>query len=208
MREGIVMLKDLIVANRSYRRFHEDVPIDQGILRELIDLARLSASGENAQKLKYIISCDPERNAAIFSHLSWAGHLPEWPGPAEGERPTAYVIIVLDTDIGKKVGCDQGIAAQSILLGATEIGFGGCMIGSIQREGLRNALSISEQYKIELVIALGKTKETVILDTVKNGNIKYWRDDEDQHHVPKRSLDEIILEPNQSIEPTRHDARI
>jgi nitroreductase len=208
MREGIVMLRDLIVANRSYRRFHEDVPIDQGTLRVLVDLARLSASGGNTQKLKYIISCDPERNAKIFPHLSWAGHLPEWPGPAEGERPTAYVIIVLDTDIGKKAGCDQGIAAQSILLGATEIGFGGCMIGSIQREGLRNALSIPEQYKIELVIALGKTKETVIIDTVKNGNIKYWRDDKDQHHVPKRSLDEIILEPNQSIEPTRHDARI
>jgi len=202
MREKIVMLKDLIVANRSYRRFHEDVPIDQGALRELVDLARLSASGENAQKLKYIISCDPESNAAIFPYLSWAGYLPEWPGPAEGERPTAYIIIVLDTDIGKKVGCDQGIAAQSILLGATESGFGGCMIGSIQREGLRNALSIPEQYKIELVIALGKTKETIILDTVKNGNIRYWRDDEDQHHVPKRSLDEVILEP------TRHDTRI
>jgi nitroreductase len=202
------MLKDLIVANRSYRRFHEDVPIDRGTLRELVDLARLSASGGNTQKLKYIMSCDPESNAAIFPHLSWAGYLPEWPGPAEGERPTAYVIIVLDTDIGKSAGCDHGIAAQSILLGATEIGFGGCMIGSIQREGLRNALSIPEQYKVELVIALGKTKETVILDTVKNGNIKYWRDDEDQHHVPKRSLDEIILEPNPSIKPTRHDARI
>jgi len=142
-----------------------------------------------------IISYGPERNAAIFPHLSWAGYLPEWPGPEEGERPAAYVIILLDTNISKGAGCDQGIAAQSILLGATERGFGGCMIGSIQREGLRQALAVMEQYKIELVIALGKPKETVILDTVKNGNIKYWRDDQDQHHVPKRSLDEIILEP-------------
>jgi nitroreductase len=194
------MLKDLIVSNRSYRRFHEDVPVDMATLRELVDLARLSASGGNMQCLKYILSYKPERNAAIFPHLSWAGYLPEWPGPEEGERPAAYVIILLDTNISKGAGCDQGIAAQSILLGATERGFGGCMIGSIQREGLRKALAVTEQYKIELVIALGKPKETVILDTVKNGNIKYWRDDQDQHHVPKRSLDEIILEPNQGFD--------
>ena len=190
------MLKDLIVANRSFRRFHEDTPIPETTLRELVDLARLSASGGNAQQLKYILSCDPQKNAAIFPHMAWAGYLSEWSGPAEGERKAAYIILVLDTEISKSVGCDQGIAAQSILLGATERGLGGCMIGSIQRTGLRETLAIPEQYEIVLAIALGKPGETVIIDKVTNGNIKYWRDEQDQHHVPKRSLDEIILQPN------------
>jgi len=189
------MLKDLIEANRSYRRFDPGTPINEETLRELVDLARLSASGGNVQPLKFILSCNPETNATIFPYLVWAAGLPDWPGPAEGERPTGYIIVVLDTDISENAGCDQGIAAQSILLGATEQGLGGCMIGSIQRKGLREALAITAQYKILLVLALGKPKETVIIDTVKNGNVKYWRDDQDRHHVPKRALDGIILEP-------------
>ena len=189
----MVVLKDLVLTNRSYRRFHEDAAIDETTLRELVDLARLSASGGNVQPLKYILSCDPEKNTAIFPHLAWAGYLVDWPGPAEGERPTAYIIILLDTEISKSAGCDQGVAAQSILLGATERGLGGCMIGSIQREKLRKTLAIPERYGILLAIALGKPKETVLVDEAANGDIKYWRDGGNRHHVPKRALDEIIL---------------
>jgi nitroreductase len=188
------MLRDLILKNRSYRRFHEDVAIERETLRELVDLARLSASGSNLQPLKYILSCDTERNAVIFPHLAWAGYLKEWSGPSEGERPSAYIIILGDTEIRRSVGCDHGIAAQSILLGATERGLGGCMIGSVQREKLRKALEIPPCYEILLVLALGKPKETVTIEAAgPEGNIRYWRDEEGVHHVPKRSLDQIIL---------------
>jgi nitroreductase len=188
-----LMLKNLILANRSYRRFHQESLIDESVLLELVDLARLSASGGNAQALKYILSCDHKRNAAIFPHLAWAASLSDWPGPAEGERPAGYIVIVLDTSISKGSGCDHGISAQSILLGATERGLGGCMIGSIQREALRNALAIPERYEIVLVIALGKPSEAVVIDEVTDGSTQYWRDDEGRHHVPKRALNDIIL---------------
>ena len=188
------MLRDLILNNRSYRRFHEDVAIDVETLRQLVDLGRLSASGSNMQPLKYVLSCEPERNAQIFPTLAWAGYLSDWTGPAVGERPSAYIIILCDTEIRKDPGCDHGIAAQSILLGAAEKGLGGCMIGSIKRDELRDAFEIPKQYEISLAIALGKPKETVVLEDLKpNGDIKYYRDDEDVHHVPKRSLDEIIV---------------
>ncbi|MEE9617234.1 MAG: nitroreductase family protein [Anaerolineae bacterium] len=188
------MLGDLVLRNRSYRRFYQEVTIDLETLKELVDLARLSASASNKQPLKYILSCDPERNGLIFPHLRWAGYLKDWPGPCEGERPSAYVIILGDKDIRQSFGCDHGIAAQSILLGATEKGFGGCMIGSVQKEELREALGIAPQYETLLVIALGKPKETVLIEAVgPDGDIKYWRDDEGRHHVPKRSLDELIL---------------
>ena len=189
-----MMLSDLVLRNRSYRRFYQEVTIDLETLRGLVELARLSASAANKQPLKYILSCDPERNGLIFPHLGWAGYLKDWPGPCEGERPSAYVIILGDKSIRQSFGCDHGIAAQSILLGATEKGFGGCMIGSVQREGLREALGIAPHYEILLVIALGKPKETVVIEAVgPDGDIKYWRDDEGRHHVPKRSLDELIL---------------
>ncbi len=188
------MLRDLILKNRSYRRFHEDPAVEREMLKELVDLARHSATGGNVQPLKYILSCEPEKNALIFPCLAWAGYLKDWPGPAEGERPAAYIIIVGDKEIREGFGCDHGIAAQSILLGAVEKGLGGCMVGSIKTEKLREALNIPERYEILLVLALGKPNETVVIEEAgADGDIKYWRDDQDVHHVPKRPLDDIIL---------------
>lgn len=187
------MIKDLVMKNRSRRRFYEDTVIRLETLRELVDLARLSPSGSNLQSLKYILSQSPQKNALIFPHLRWAGYLKDWPGPEEGKRPSAYIVILGDTQISQSFGCDHGIAAQSILLGATEKGLAGCMIGSIEK-GLRQALDIPSRYQILLVLALGKAKERVVIEPVgPSGDIKYWRDSEGIHHVPKRSLDEIII---------------
>jgi nitroreductase len=187
------MIRDLVLNNRSYRRF-EEVDITLETLKELVDLARLSASAMNAQPLKYILSCDRERNSMVFPHLVWATYLKNWPGPAEGERPSAYTIILGDTEISRFWDYDAGIAAQSILLGATEKGLGGCMIANIRKEGLRKALKIPPRYEILLVLALGKPREKVMIETVgADGNTRYWRDDEEVHHVPKRPLDEIII---------------
>ena len=188
------MIRDLVVKNRSYRRFHEEVDIKVETLKELVDLARLSASAMNAQPLRYIISCDRQMNSLIFPHLVWATFLKTWPGPAEGERPSGYIVILWDTEISRFWDYDAGIAAQSILLGATENGLGGCMIANIRKEGLRSALNIPERYEILLVLALGKPREKVVLETVgSDGDTQYWRDSDDVHHVPKRPLDEIIV---------------
>jgi nitroreductase len=188
------MIKDLILKNRSYRRFHQEVSIELETLRELVDLGRLSASAANLQPLKYILSNDTEKNALIFRHLGWAGYLTDWPGPSEGERPSAYIVLLGDSKISQSFGCDHGIAAQSILLGAIGKGLGGCIIGSIKRQSLRKALDIEASYEILLVLALGKPKETVVVEGVgPEGDIKYWRDSEGVHHVPKRALDDIIV---------------
>jgi len=188
------MLKDLVLRNRSYRRFHQDSPIPREALVELVDLARLSASGANMQPLKYILSSDAHTNALIFPTLAWAGYLKDWGGPGESERPAAYIVILGDKRIRTSFGCDHGIAAQSILLGAAERGWGGCMIGSVQREKLAGILSIPDHLEILLVLALGKPKETVVLEPLgPDGDIKYWRDEHSVHHVPKRPLSEIIV---------------
>jgi len=187
------MLKDLILKNRSYRRFYQSEKISQDQLREWIDLARNSASVRNAQSMKYILSTDELLNAQIFEQLAWAGYLTTWKGPEEGERPSAYIVLLNDTLISGNYFCDDGIVLQSILLGATEAGFGGCIIHSVNRNKLREILNLSDQYEILYVLALGKPKETVVLDEIKDGDIKYWRDENQVHHVPKRSLDEIIL---------------
>jgi nitroreductase len=187
------MIKELISRNRSYRRFHQDEIIARETLTDLVELARLSPSGGNLQPLKFYLSNDAEENAKIFSCLSWAGYLKDWPGPKQGERPSAYIVILVDKTIREEVKHDQGIAAQSILLGAVEKGLGGCIIGSVDRTGLRLTLDIPDHLEISLVIALGKPIETIVLEESKTGNIKYWRDEKGVHHVPKRNIDDLII---------------
>jgi nitroreductase len=189
----VYSIKDFIMRNRSYRRFYQDKPITEKQLQDLVDLARLSPSAANLQPLKFILSCTPKKNEMIFSCLAWAGYIKDWPGPEEAERPTGYIVILGDTEIVEDFGCNHGIAAQSITLGAAEMGFGGCMIASIQRNKLAELLKIPRRYEILLVIALGEPIERVVIVEAKSGDIKYWRDANKTHHVPKRPLSEIIL---------------
>lgn len=188
------MIKDLILKNRSYRRFYEGKTISSKDLRALVDLARLSPSGSNLQPLKFLLSTKKETNKTIFKNLAWAGYLKDWDGPEEGERPSAYIIILGDKNPVKPYEYDVAIACQSILLGAVEKGYGGCIIGSVKRIPLSKELNIPGNLKISLVIALGKPKEEVCIDTIKNGDVKYWRDEKGVHHVPKRNLDDLIIE--------------
>jgi nitroreductase len=186
-------LKDLVFKNRSYRRFDESHKIEPKLLESLIELARLSSTGGNRQPLKYILFSTPGDCDRIFPSLAWAGYLREWPGPVRGERPTAYIIVLGDKSITENFGIDHGIAAQSIMLGAAEAGLGGCMIQSIKREELANELGLPDKFEILLVLALGKPVEKVVLDEIKDNDVKYWRDENKVHHVPKRSLDDLIL---------------
>jgi nitroreductase len=187
-------LTGLTLANRSFRRFKESHRITEKQLKKLVNLVRQSASGANLQPLKFILSFTPEKNQLIFGTLAWAGYLKQWSGPLDGERPSAYLVMLGDKELAKSFQYDAGIASQSITLGAVELGLGGCLIGSIKRDTLRTALAIPERYEILLVIALGKPAEAVFLEDLDpEGDIKYWRDKNDFHYVPKRKLNSLIL---------------
>jgi nitroreductase len=187
------MLKDLILKNRSYRRFFQSEEIDTNTLKELIELARFTATAANLQSLKFMLINNSEENEKVFSCLKWAGYLKDWSGPEEGEKPSSYIIVLNDIEIYQNASYDVGLACQSILLGAVEKGFGGCMFGSVNRDSLRELFSISAKYEIHLVIALGKPKEEVVIDDITNDDIKYWRDENATHHVPKRKLEDLIF---------------
>lgn len=185
---------DLILKNRSYRRFDETVEITQDEMLKLVNWARLTPSAANAQVLKYKISYSKEENNKIFPHLKWAAALPDWDGPKEGERPSGYIIMVSDLTIGSNRKQDEGIAAQTIMLGAVSLGYGGCIMGAIDREKLYTALELNpEQYRIELVLALGKPKEEVVItDLEPDGSTKYYRKN-NVHYVPKRKLEDSLI---------------
>lgn len=186
--------KNLVSQNRSFRRFENSHKIGLDTLKELVNLARLTASAGNVQPLKYMICSDEQKNREIFDTLGWAGYLKDWKGPVKEERPSGYIIILGDKTLAKNFWCDDGIAAQTILLGASTQGLGGCMLANINRPKLSSALDIEKHFEIRLVIALGKPAEQVVLEDVKqDGSIEYFRDSGQVHHVPKRSLDDLVI---------------
>jgi len=185
---------ELVEATRSCRRFDSSRPVGMQTLERLVDLARRTASAGNLQPLQYVLCCDPAMNEAVFETLGWAAYLPQWPGPGEDERPTGYIVICNNEHITDKAGCDHGIAAQTIMLGATELGLGGCMIGSVNRERLARTLELPGRLRILLVLALGAPAERCVLEPLgPEGSIKYYRDQDGVHHVPKRDLEEVIV---------------
>lgn len=186
-------LKELVLKNRSYRRFDQSKKISLEQLKSWVDLARISPSGTNRQALKYALIANEAKNEEIFSALKWAGYLPEWDGPVEGEKPTAYIAVLQDKKIMPTLMGDQGIQVQTILLAAVEAGFGGCILGAIDRAAIAEVLDLPEHLEILWVIALGVPAEEIHLTEVgADGDIKYYRDEKTVHYVPKRSLEEIV----------------
>jgi len=191
------MIRRLIEKTRSVRRYKEDEQINPDDLRELVDLMRLGGSARNGQVTKYMLVTEPALRSRVFNLLKWAGYLKDWPGPQEGERPAAYIVCLLDRKLIKgperEAYFDLGIATQNLLLGAAEKGIYGCRIAAFSRD-ISKILYLDEQYKVLLVLALGYPAEKVVLEKMKDGgDIRYWRDEKGVHHVPKRSLEEILV---------------
>lgn len=185
-------LKEIVLKNRSYRRFYQDRKISEQELRDLIDIARNVASGANRQPLRYKLVCDDENNEKVFSTLKWAAALTDWDGPTDGEKPAGYIVICSPVDV--KAPRDEGIAAQTILLSAVEKGLGGCMFASVNIPELNEKLEISSELSARMVIALGYPKETVVIDEASEGDsLKYFRDENQVHHVPKLKLEDVLL---------------
>jgi len=186
--------RELVERNRTRRKFDQSRTMDAQTLVDLVELTRFMPSGANKQPLKYAVTADSGLCAEIYPLLGWAAYLKDWNGPAEGERPTGYVTIMLDKDVADDPGCDHGIASQTIMLGAVEKGLGGCIIATVNRKKLARLLDLPDNLEILLVLALGVPAQDVVVEPLPSGgDIKYWTGDDGSHHVPKRSLDELLV---------------
>lgn len=191
------MLKDLVVRNRSYRGFDESRPIARADMLEFVDLTRFTASSVNLQPLKYAVVSDRNLVEEMVKLTRWAGALPEWKLPLPGKHPTGFILVCQDTRVSAAETMflkDVGVVAQTILLAAAEKGFGGCMIGSFDAEGIKALLSLPAQVQPKLAIALGVPAEKIVLAQVgEDGKTTYFRDADGTHFVPKRALEDIVL---------------
>ena len=191
------MVKDLILKNRSYRGYDESYAFTREQLMNYVDGARLCASSVNIQPLKYFIAWEKEDVDKIQCRIKWARQLPQMKLPHPGMCPTGFIVICQDKGISDNLNRfmkDIGIVAQSILLMAAEEELGGCMIGNFDAQDIREALELSEKLQPMLVIALGKPAETIVITEVgEDGDTAYYRDENDVHYVPKRKLEDLLV---------------
>ena len=186
-------LQELLLRNRSYRRFFQEEKISTGELLSIVESTRFAPSPANKQPLQYILVSREEYNNLLFPHLNWAAYLKDWQGPVEGERPSAYIVMLGDRSMSPFIDWDYGIALPTMLLSAVEMGYGGCAIASFNKEKVRELFNIDEKFEIPGVIAFGKPKELVVICDSVEGDIKYWRDKDQVHHVPKRVLNDLVF---------------
>ena len=179
-----------IRSRRTIRKYLQKA-VPEEVLLKCVDAARVSPSGANLQPLSYIIVNDQKLLRKVFSTLSWAGYLPDYQ-PSEEEMPRAYIIILLDEEISRTPNHDAGIAAMSISMVAYDEGLGSCILGAVDREKLREILEVPEGLAVVLVVALGYPAENPVVEPVKDGDIKYWLDENGVLHVPKRDLKDIV----------------
>lgn len=191
------MLKDLLIASRSYRSFDESVKISKEMLLDWVDHTRYAPSSINMQMLKYRIVYTEEECAKVLPLTRWAGKLKDIKLPPKGHVPVAYVIVCADTKVTPTAATftkDVGICAQTIMLAAAEKGFGGCMIGSFSPDEISTVLQIDNHLIPLLVLALGKPDEAVeIVPAATDGSVTYYREN-GIHYVQKRALKDLIVE--------------
>lgn len=190
-------LLELVTNNRSYRGYDESDKMSREQLESLVELARRCPSSVNLQPLKFRLVWQQEQLDRLQPLTGWARRLPERNLPDPGHHPTAFIIICHDKGLAENVQRfwkDVGIVAQTMLLGAVELGYGGCMIGNFSPEKVRAAMALPEAMEPVLILALGKPQETVLLeDALPGSDIGYYRDEQDRHHVPKRTLNELLI---------------
>ena len=179
-----------IISRRSIRSFQQK-PITEELLKKFIDAARIAPSAANLQPLEYIIINDKGVCAEVFKTIGWAGYIkPTW-APAEEERPVAYIIILVNDITNKWHQRDVGLASENIVLMAESEDIGTCIVYNVDRDKIRDMLYVPESSHIDSVIALGYKAEHPVMVDIKD-SVKYWRDEHEVLHVPKRKLEDVM----------------
>ncbi|MGQ9513985.1 MAG: nitroreductase family protein [Thermoproteota archaeon] len=182
---------EAVIGRRTTRRFKQDA-LSREILLKLVNAARLAPSASNIQPCEYIVVDDSTVAKDVFQTLRWAAYIAPEGNPKEGERPVAYIVVLLNRQKRETGGeVDAAAAIENILLTAYGEGVGSCWIGSVDRENLAKILHVPEHCKIDSVIALGYPAEKPVLEEL-TGSVRYWKDKDGVLHVPKRKLQDIL----------------
>ena len=182
---------EAILSRRTVRRFTQQ-PIAQDMLTSLVDIARMAPSGSNQQPVRWVTVNNPELVDAIFKQVRWAAYIQPDGDPPQGLRPTAFIAMCWDTRIKKNCQTDLGAAGMALLLAAHAQGLGACWMGAINKPEISELIGLPEFITLHTVFALGYPAEDPVSEP-SQGDTRYYKDSDGRLHVPKRTLDEVLL---------------
>lgn len=183
-------LDSLLKKNRSWRGYNPVRAVTKEELKQLINATTFAASGMNRQRLRYRLVTSDEA-AKVLPHITLGAALPEEHLPHPGSEPEAFIVVCATEPENKIIDIDLGIAAQTMLLKATEMGLGGIFILNFRAAAIHQELGLPSQPLA--VIAIGKPAEKIFLLPVEAGaDLNYYRRD-GIHYVPKLKVEDLLI---------------
>lgn len=185
-------VESLMEKNRSYRGYQKDFEVKREMLERIVAVNAKIASAKNQQVLRFKLVTRDTGGDLIAQNIKLGGLLPELHLPFPGTEPEAFIIICSTVPENKFVDIDLGIAAQSMLLKAAEMGLNGIMIGAFNKAKITEAFQLP--FEPLLLLAIGKGCETIQLQPVDAGDkLAYYRDERGVQYVPKIRWEQLVI---------------
>ncbi|BEU88948.1 nitroreductase family protein [Selenomonas sp. TAMA-11512] len=186
-------LHKLYIGCRSYRRFRQE-SVPQEVLQEIADTARMRSCALNRQALRYLVISSPDMVKKLHPCFRWAAKLPKEIGtPTEAQRPTAYIVLLKPEKAHAFADIDAGIALDAMAITAWSHGVGSCILGSVNRKILSEAVKIPAGFDVQIVLALGyPDHKSTIVEAGTDDSLSYYVDEHRDYYVPKKSAAETI----------------
>ena len=184
-----VSLMSLLQKNRSVRGYDRSFKVREDQLHALIEAVRLAPTAMNQQALRYRLVTAEEADK-VLPHIRMGAALRELNLPLEGTEPQAFVVIC-STKEGRFVDMDLGIATQTILLRAVEMGLNGICIAAFDHKVIREVLQLP--IEPQLIIAIGRSAERIEVVEINEGESQTYYRKEGIHYVPKIKTDDLII---------------
>jgi len=178
----------ILETRRTIRQYRQK-PIPHKDLKKMVNAARLAPSARNIQPLEYVVVDSAGPLKEMFGCMGFGGGIKSF----RGREPSAYVIVLINKYLSSKwQAYDCGMAVENMAIAAWGMGIGSCILGRINKERIRQLLSIPDKYDIDLVVALGYPAEKPVAEDMKGQSVDYHRDANGTLHVPKRRMKDIL----------------
>ncbi len=145
------MLLNCIKERYSVRKF-QNKPVEQKKLDVILEAARLAPSASNKQTWKFVVIKDREKRKQLTEICRGQKFVSEAP----------ITIAICNTNLDYVMTCgmnapviDGTIAAEHIVLQATELGLGTCWIGSFYHDKMAELINLPQDYIIVALLPVG-----------------------------------------------------
>lgn len=185
-------LDSLLKKNRSYRGYDNSWKVPVSVLEKMVEVTQWVPTGKNQQAFRFKFVTEESEVRTVTENVKMGALLPELHLPMPGTEPPAYIIVCTTVPECKRVQVDAGIAVQSMLLKAVEMGYNGLIIAAFNAKKLTEAFALP--YPPVLVLAVGKGAEKIEMTEISaDESHNYYRDENGTHFVPKVRWQELVI---------------